>query len=65
VKDYSLLGVRASFTTDNWEVFAEARNLRDDPYVATIIVKDVATPDSAMLFPGAPLSYYVGTRYQF
>jgi iron complex outermembrane receptor protein len=65
VGSYNLLGVRASYTVDRWEVFAEARNLRDDEYVATVVVKDVAAPDSAMLFPGAPRSYYIGARYQF
>lgn len=65
VASYSLLGVRAVFSTDRWEVFAEGRNLRDDPYVATVLVKDVASPDSSMLFPGAPRSFYIGARYQF
>ncbi len=62
---YSLLGMRAGFTADNWEIFGEARNLRNNPYVATVVVSDVTTPGSAMLFPGAPRSYYFGVRYQF
>jgi iron complex outermembrane receptor protein len=65
VKNYGLLGVRARFSANTWEVFAEARNLRDDEYVATVVVKDVAAADSAMLFPGAPRSLYIGARYQF
>jgi len=65
VEEYRLLGLRASFTAAKWEVFAEARNLLDEKYVAAVVVKDVAAPDSAMLFPGAPRSYYFGARYQF
>ena len=63
--DYKLLGLRAGYTTDKWEIFAEARNLLDEEYVAAVIVKDVAALDSAMLFPGMPRSYFFGARYQF
>jgi iron complex outermembrane receptor protein len=65
LKDYRLIGLRASFAAENWEIFADARNLRDDPYVATVLVKDVAAADAAILFPGAPRAYYFGARYQF
>ncbi|MGD9599009.1 MAG: TonB-dependent receptor family protein [Steroidobacteraceae bacterium] len=62
---YGLLGARAAYSTENWEVFAEARNLLDRDYVATVLVKDVVSPTSEMLFPGAPRSYYAGIRFQF
>ena len=62
---YGLLGARAGYSTDRWEVFAEARNLLDRDYVATVLVKDVVTPTSEMLFPGAPRSFYAGMRFQF
>jgi iron complex outermembrane receptor protein len=62
---FGLLGARASYSTDNWEVFAEGRNLLDRDYVATVLVKDVVTPTSEMLFPGAPRSFYAGMRFQF
>jgi iron complex outermembrane receptor protein len=65
VDDYWLLGLRAGYTTDKWEIFAEARNLRDEEYVAAVVIKDVAAPDSAMLHPGMPRSYFFGARYQF
>jgi iron complex outermembrane receptor protein len=65
VDDYWLLGLRAGYTTAKWEIFAEARNLRDENYVAAVVVKDVADPNSAMLHPGMPRSYFVGARYQF
>jgi iron complex outermembrane receptor protein len=65
VDDYWLLGLRAGYTTDKWEIFAEARNLSDEKYVAAVVVKDVAAPDSAMLHPGMPRSYFFGARYQF
>lgn len=65
VDSYTLFGMRASLTASHWELFAEARNLGNDRYVATVLVKDRATPESGMLHPGAPRSYYVGARYQF
>lgn len=63
---YGLLGARAGYSTDKWEIFAEARNLLDRDYVATVLVKDVVTPaNDQMLFPGAPRSFYAGMRFQF
>jgi iron complex outermembrane receptor protein len=65
VGSYGLLGARASFRSDNWELFAEGRNLLDKRYVATVAVKDQASPDMQMLFPGAPRSVYAGASYRF
>ena len=65
VDDYKLLGLRAAFAASKWEIFAEARNLLDEEYAAAVVVRDVASPDAAMLFPGMPRSYFVGARYQF
>lgn len=65
IGSYGLLGARAGFSADKWEVFAEARNLLDRDYVATVLVKDLASPTSEMLFPGAPRSFYAGMRFQF
>ena len=65
VKSYGLLGARAGFNTDRWEVYAEGRNLTDRNYVATVVVKDRATASMETLFPGAPRSVYFGARYRF
>ena len=65
VGSYGLLGARTGFTSDHWEVFAEARNLLDQQYVATVVVKDRASPAMELLHPGAPRSVYVGARFQF
>ena len=65
VDSYHLLGLRTGFKAGKWDVFAEARNLLDERYVAAVVVKDVAAPDSAMLYPGAPRSYYFGAHFQF
>ena len=62
---YGLLGLRAGFTAEQWEVFAELRNLLDEEYVATLSVQNEASADSAVLYSGAPLSGYVGARVQF
>jgi iron complex outermembrane receptor protein len=65
VGTYGLLGARASVSTGQWEIHAEARNLLDKTYIATVVVKDQASPGLAMLHPGAPRSVYFGARYQF
>jgi iron complex outermembrane recepter protein len=65
VGSYGLLGARSSFTSGHWELYAEARNLLNKVYVATVVVKDQANPDSEVLLPGAPRSMYLGARFQF
>ncbi len=65
IGSYGLLGARTSYNSGHWEVYAEARNLLDRKYVATVVVKDQASADSEVLFPGAPISLYLGARYQF
>lgn len=65
VGSYGLLGARAGFVADNWEVYAEGRNLLGKEYVAAVVVKDQADPGLEMLHPGAPRAVYVGARYRF
>ncbi|HSB98252.1 MAG TPA: TonB-dependent receptor, partial [Spongiibacteraceae bacterium] len=62
---YALLGLRSGYAQENWEVFAELRNLFDRDYIATVSVLDRAETDSANLNPGAPRSIYVGGRVKF
>ena len=64
VDSYTLVGLRSGFARENWEVFAELRNLLDEDYVATLTVKDQASADAAILYPGAPRSVYAGVRVQ-
>ena len=65
VDPYVLLGARAGVSSGRWEVFAESRNLLDRKYVAALVVKDVANAGMQLLHPGAPRSFYMGTRYRF
>jgi iron complex outermembrane receptor protein len=65
VGSHGLLGARASWSSDRWEVFAEGRNLLDRKYVATVLVKDQYASGDEVLFPGAPRSAYFGARYRF
>lgn len=64
IDSYGLLGVRGGYVNDRWEVFAEVNNLLDTQYVSTLSVRDVAAPDAAILYPGAPMSLYAGIRFQ-
>ena len=65
IDSYALMGLRAGFTREDWEVYGEIRNLTDKTYVAFNSVVDEAAPDAAILNPGEPRSAYVGVRLQF
>ena len=64
VESYELIGLRAGYNNQRWEVFAEATNLLDKDYVALVSVRNVASADAAVIYPGAPLSIYAGVRIQ-
>lgn len=65
IDSYRLLGLRAGFEQEGWEVFGEVRNLLDKAYVGAMSVRDRASVGDALLQPGAPRSVYVGVRFQF
>jgi iron complex outermembrane receptor protein len=60
VDAYTLLGLRGGFTRGKWRAWVDVHNLTDEDYVAYHYVRDHALPDDAILFPGEPLSVYVG-----
>ncbi len=65
VGSYGLLGARIGYSASHWDVFAEGRNLLDRVYVATVVVKDRASANTEMLYPGTPRSVFVGAHYRF
>lgn len=65
VDGYGLMGLRAGLSTRRWELFGEVRNLFDRDYVATLGVLNMARADSRVLYPGSPVSAYVGLRAAF
>ena len=62
VDGYELMGLRAGVIGRRWEVFGEVRNLFGTDYIATLNVLPVAGADARILYPGTPLSAYVGVR---
>ena len=62
VDEYFLFGLRAGFEAKRWNVFVEVRNLLDEDYVNTSGAATTATPASAVLYPGEPLSVYAGVE---
>ena len=60
VDSHELLGLRAGYSAERWEIFAEARNLLAEDYVATVGVLEEAGPGARVLYPGAPRSVYAG-----
>ena len=62
VDAYGLLGLRTGWTSRNWHVYAEVRNLLDEHYIATTDVRDVAAADAAVLYPGESRCAFVGVQ---
>jgi iron complex outermembrane receptor protein len=65
VEGYTLWGLRAGLSGDQWEVYAEGRNLANKRHVAQFSVMDTAPAGAAILSPGEPRSFYVGGRLKF
>jgi iron complex outermembrane receptor protein len=65
VDSYTLLGLRAGWTQERWNVFADLVNATDKPYVAVVGVHDIAAPDAEVLNPGSPRSLYIGLQGRF
>ncbi len=65
VDGYALMGLRGGFAARQWELFGEVRNLFDEEYIAAVNVFNVAAPGAQALYPGSPLSAFVGTRFSF
>jgi len=62
IDSYALLGLRTGLSGDNWEAFAELRNLTDKKYVSSHSVRDIAAEDAAILHAGEPRSVYFGLK---
>ena len=65
IDSYSLLGLRAGWSQERWNVFADLINAADKPYVAVISVRDIAGAGAEVLNPGSPRSLYVGVQGRF
>ena len=65
VGSYALWGLRAGYSTPQWDLYAELRNAGDRKYVSYFSVRDVAAANAAILTPGEPRSLYVGARLKF
>jgi iron complex outermembrane receptor protein len=65
IDSYELLGLRGGVERELWEMFVELRNILDEEYVATVSVRNSASVDAAILYPGAPLSVYLGGHVSF
>jgi iron complex outermembrane receptor protein len=65
VDSYSLLGLRAGWSQDRWNVFADLVNATDKRYVSVISVRDIAAAGDEILNPGSPRSLYVGMQGRF
>ena len=65
IDSYALLGLRAGFSRNDWEMYLDMRNLTDKEYVGVHSVVNTAAPDAAILQAGEPRSVYAGVRMQF
>jgi iron complex outermembrane receptor protein len=64
VHSYGLLGLRAGWSSPTWEVYGELKNALDEDYIATLSVLNRADATSRVLYPGSPLSAFVGVRWK-
>ena len=62
IDSYALTGLRASWDSDRWRVYAELRNLTDEKYVVSHSVRNSAAVDDRILNPGEPRSAYFGIQ---
>lgn len=65
VGSYTLFGLRGGWRHGRWDLFAEADNLANRRYAASLDVFDRVTAADGVLNPGAPRSLYVGARYHY
>jgi len=65
VDGHALLGLRAGWAAERWEVFGEVRNLFDEDYVATLRVHNQAASGARALYPGSPRAAYIGMRFNY
>jgi iron complex outermembrane receptor protein len=65
VSSYTLLGLRAGWSQERLNVFAELVNATDERYVSVVSVLDVAAADAEVLSPGTPRSLYFGVEGRF
>lgn len=65
VDGHGVIGLRAGIERDNWNLFAEVRNLTDKDYVSDVSVLTQASPDARVLNPGAPRSIHVGLQVHY
>ncbi|MDO3383829.1 TonB-dependent receptor family protein [Gilvimarinus algae] len=65
VDGYTLLGLRAGFRGQSWEVYADARNLTDEEYVSLFSVRNAASINDGILQAGEPRSFYAGVKIEF
>lgn len=65
IDSYALVGLRAGFATESWELWSEARNLTGRDHIALFRVSDLASAADAILTPGEPRSVYFGIRWRF
>ncbi|WP_395117061.1 TonB-dependent receptor family protein [Rhodanobacter sp. FW102-FHT14D06] len=62
---YTLLGLRGGWRHGRWELYAQADNLANRRYAASLGVFDRVTATDGVLNPGAPRSLYVGATFHY
>jgi iron complex outermembrane receptor protein len=65
VDSYSLIGLRAGWSQERFNVFADLVNATDERYVSVVSVRDVTAAADAVLGPGTPRSVYFGIEGRF
>ncbi|MFV0571252.1 MAG: TonB-dependent receptor domain-containing protein [Xanthomarina gelatinilytica] len=70
---YQLFGFRIGYNRPKWSIFVEGKNMTDEKYASSYLIRDVVTdpppvltPDNVTTFiPGAGRNIIVGLNYKF
>lgn len=65
VDAYSLWGLRAGYSEKSWEIYGELRNASDKSYISYTSVSGSYSASDAVIYPGAPRSFYAGAKFRF
>jgi len=72
-KSFQLFGFRMGYTTEKWGVYVEGKNVTDEIYASSYLIRDVVidppppvlTPANVTTFiPGAGINFSIGVNYR-
>ncbi len=64
-QDYLLFGFRFGFNKDKWSVFIDGKNITDEKYASSYLIRDLVTaPNLTTFIPGTGVNFTIGINYK-